>query len=170
MDNLARFKWLFLRDSVLAKFGVLPTSPYPVRVRFTFGNGRMSDARFASDIPAGVACGLGKFSALSMNTNILRLLFKCALESLGRQVGASRNMSTSGRFGIEVLLKVDGMGHDMRSVASFRKRDGPWRAMGRRSLRRGFHGIWTVSVRISHVRAVAFFSMNQCCCSQGCKT
>ena len=50
--NLACFKSLGRRKSARGALEVPPAQPYPAQTRFKFGNGRMSKARLAAEIPA----------------------------------------------------------------------------------------------------------------------
>ena len=72
--NLACFKRLDRRSSVLKEFGVLPAQQYPARARFEFGEGRLIEVRYAIDVPAGTDGGRGKFTAFLMGADIPALL------------------------------------------------------------------------------------------------
>ena len=80
---MALFKWLGRENSVLEKFGVSRSQPYPARARFELENGRLSKARYASGIPEGRAGGRGESTALPMDAGTLALLRKGAPEAIG---------------------------------------------------------------------------------------
>ena len=92
--NLACFKWLNRRNSVLREFAVTPAHHNPVCARFKNGNGRKSAARFAAGVPVGAACGRGGSTAFLREAELQALLRKGPPGSFGRQLGFSRNTST----------------------------------------------------------------------------
>ena len=53
--NVARFRWLANRSSLLDKFGHPRVETYPAKARFEFGGGRMGAARVAGGITVGFA-------------------------------------------------------------------------------------------------------------------
>ena len=102
---------------------------YPARARFKFGEGRFGEARNAADSPAGIVGGRGKFAAFFLGADIPALLRTGALEALGGQLGCARNVLTLGEMGVDVPLKVNGMGRFVLSPGLF--------GMGRKKSARG---------------------------------
>ena len=100
--DLACFKWLYPRYSDLRKFGVPRSQPYSARAGFECGNGAMSVARYAANIPVGIAGARDEFTSFLVDAETLGLFGKCALESLGGLSDFPRNSLTFSRFGIEV--------------------------------------------------------------------
>ena len=71
---------------------------------------------------------MGTLVTFLLDADIPALWRQNALGSLGGQLGFSRNISTLGRLGIDVPLRVGGMGHYALSVASFECKG--WASMG----------------------------------------
>ena len=71
----------------------------------------MGDVRFAADITVGVAVAKGDFAAFVLDADIPALLRSGALGSVGGQPEFYRDTHTSGLRGLELPLKVNGMGH-----------------------------------------------------------
>ena len=71
-----------------------------------------------ADIPVGVAGGRGEVTAFLIYADNPAFLRKGALEALRGQLDFPQNVATSGRLGIDVPLKVNGMGRHVLSVVS----------------------------------------------------
>ena len=68
--NLASPEWFNRRNTLSGDFGAPTAQPYPDRTRFRFGGGRMSEFRFAADVPGGITGGRGKFTAFLLEAEI----------------------------------------------------------------------------------------------------
>ena len=117
--NLACFRWLSRRNSLLEQKGFPRVLTYPAQARFKFGDGRAGNVCFAADITAGIAGAKGAFTACGLDADIPALLRKGASAALAGQSDFARNTLTLGPRGIEIPLKVNAMGHYILSVADF---------------------------------------------------
>ena len=68
----ANLTWRIRRHTSISEcWGVPRAETYPACARFKFGDGRLEEVHYASEIPAGIAGGPGKFTAFKLEAEIL---------------------------------------------------------------------------------------------------
>ena len=121
--NLVCFKWLGNHISLPRKTGGPKVNTYLAMARFRFGDSRIGDVRYASDIKVGTPGSSGAVAAFVLEADVAALLRAGALEALGGQLDSARDALTIRNYGVDILLKVNEMGRYVLSVIS--PRDGP---------------------------------------------
>ena len=76
--NLAYFRWLGNRNSLLEKRGFRRVSTFWACARYKFCDGRLGEVRFAAGNPVGLAGCRGTFAACALEADIPAVLRKGA--------------------------------------------------------------------------------------------
>ena len=84
---------------------------YPTVARFKFRDGRGGEVRYAADIKVDIAGRGGTFTACVSVADIPAMLRKGVPEALEGQLDFGRDFLAIRGHGVDVLVKVDDMGH-----------------------------------------------------------